>query len=106
MTSRCSMEAPPRSTRAISSPRRAKSAARIDGTICTIQPVENYIILTQGARGDRACWEAGTAASFGRGSVSGRGLVSLLNHGGVEAIAGLQAGNAAHDADGMKAEGL
>src|ERR1700728_1520716 len=36
ITSRCSMVAPPRSTCAICSPNRAKSAARIDGTISTI----------------------------------------------------------------------
>src|ERR1035438_3619646 len=36
MTSRCSMVAPPRSTRAISSAKRAKSADRIDGTISII----------------------------------------------------------------------
>src|SRR5262249_47518728 len=36
MTSRCNNLAPPRSTRAISSARRAKSADRIDGTISTI----------------------------------------------------------------------
>src|ERR1035438_7974823 len=36
ITSRCSMEAPPRSAEAISRSRRAKSADRIDGTISTI----------------------------------------------------------------------
>src|SRR3954463_9606737 len=36
MTSRCRREAPPRSTRAISSARRAKSADRIEGTISTM----------------------------------------------------------------------
>src|SRR3954471_5456022 len=36
MTSRCSREAPPRSTRAISSARRAKSADRMEGTISII----------------------------------------------------------------------
>src|ERR1035438_8692103 len=42
ITSRCSMVAPPRSTWAICSPRRAKSAARIDGRIsiiCGISPI-------------------------------------------------------------------
>src|SRR5436305_14936752 len=36
ITSRCRREAPPRSTRAISSARRAKSADRIEGTISII----------------------------------------------------------------------
>src|SRR4051794_5756884 len=36
MTSRCRREAPPRSTRAISSARRAKSADRMEGTISII----------------------------------------------------------------------
>src|SRR5579872_1168853 len=36
MMSTCSMVAPPRSTRSISSAKCAKSADRIDGTICTI----------------------------------------------------------------------
>src|SRR5437868_157501 len=36
MTSRCRREAPPRSTRAISSARRAKSADKMEGTISII----------------------------------------------------------------------
>src|SRR5271157_3453271 len=42
MTSRCRMVAPARSTRAISSAKRAKSADRIDGTISIIYELVRF----------------------------------------------------------------
>src|ERR1039458_5981534 len=99
MTSRWRMEAPPRSTHAISSARRAKSADRIEGTtssICGLDSILSYESEDRRQEGKtpppRRRGAEKSDQSFGYGACC---LGMVLNHRSEEAIAGIISGKAA-----------
>ncbi len=71
MTSTCSMSAPAASTAFTSSPRRAKSAARIDGAIRMGRGIDGGTYINDGVSGPSFAY-GGTRISFSRASGSAR----------------------------------